>query len=172
MRQHEGVFRSLRGAALIAMVGAIAAPVARADAAAERHGNIPEGLWVLNQQRSKELTPGNQTLWMVKDDGKNVVWVSVLTDAQHRVRVSSWDGAYDGDAVAVVGSGMMAKVTSNSPGTIHNFGEIPGVGPYSEDCKVLAGGKNFVCDGQVVAADGVKRWHDDFDWVAPSPVAR
>lgn len=134
-----------------------------------RGGNMPEGLWVLNQARSIELTPGKQTLWIVKDDGKNTVWVSVMTDDQGRVRISSFDGAYGGPPAPVTGSPMTSQAVSRAPGTLHNFGRIAGLGPYMEDCAVDPSQKHFTCDGQVTTKTGIRRWHDDFDWAGPSP---
>ena len=156
-------------AVLVLVNPARAAPDDAQGVLTPKGGNMREGLWVLNQARSKELSPGDQTLWIIKDDGKQLVWVSVIKDAQGRVKVSSFDGPYNGDAVAVVGTGMMSRLSSTSPGTIHNEGEIPGVGAYREDCTVRGEGKRFTCEGQVKAKDGVHPWHDDFDWVSPSP---
>lgn len=161
--------RSIRAAAVAGAV-VLASPGQAAAPAVE--GNIPEGLWILNQARSQQLAPGDLTLWIVKDDGKHMVWVSVLADAERRVKISVWDGAYDADAVPVVGTPMLARVTSKAPGTIHNFGEITGMGPYSEDCTVMPDRKRFLCDGQVTTPQGVRRWHDDFEWAGPSPIQR
>src|SRR6476646_4439581 len=43
-------------------------------------GNLPEGMWVLNRTRSVQLEPADQTLWIIKDDGKQLTWVLVSTD--------------------------------------------------------------------------------------------
>jgi hypothetical protein len=154
----------------VALGAAQAAPGLAAEAQpAALGGVVPTGLWVLNQQRSVELQPGKQVLWIVKDNGKHLVWVLVVTDPNGMAKVMSFDGAYDGPASTVVGTGMETSLHSPSPGRLHNEGQLPGVGPYSEDCEVQSGGRRFVCNGSVQAPDGVKRWHDDFDWVGPSP---
>ena len=168
----EGILA--RGGKDIASLLAAAMLVLPANAATPgrltAHGGVmPEGLWVLNQARSIELVPGKQTLWIVKDDGKNTVWVSVSTDDQGRARVSSFDAAYGGPPAPVTGSPMLSQVVSRAPGTLHNFGRIAGLGPYAEDCAVDPAQKHFTCDGEVTTSAGVRRWHDDFDWVGPSP---
>lgn len=133
-------------------------------------GHVPEGIWVLNEQRSRKLQPVSQTLWIVKDDGKQLAWVSVETDRQHQVKINSWNGFYDGEAVVATGHGFKAKLTSTAPGTMRTYGEVPGVGPYEENCAVMAGGKRMVCNGFVTGADGKpQKWIEDFDWQAPSP---
>ena len=140
-----------------------------AGGSAQAAGNIPQGLWVLNTARSRELAPGDQTLWVIKDDGESMVWVGVATDPQHRVRVNSWDGTYGGPPAPVVGSDMVSQITSSAPGTMHNAGEIKGLGKYHEDCVVSQAGKRMICHGEVASAKGVLTWKDDFDWMADSP---
>jgi hypothetical protein len=162
--------KALTGALGLATALATAAPglaVAAEPSAQAHRGVIPEGMWVLNQTRSQTLAPGKQTLWIVKDNGEHVVWVSVNTDPQGMVRVISWDGAYGGPPSPVVGTPMVTQLAAPAPGKLHNFGQITGMGPYSEDCDV--GPKLFVCKGQVMTPEGVRRWTDDFDWVGPSP---
>ena len=157
-----------RSAVIMAMTVPLAANAA-APAAPARTSIVREGLWVLNQARSQKLTPGTQTLWIVKDNGDHMVWVSVERDPNNMVRVSSWDGRYDGQPVEVVGTGMIAHVKSDGPGRVHNWGEIPKLGKYSEDCVVSGGGKRLRCEGRVELANGVKTYVDDFDWYAPGP---
>lgn len=153
--------------ALLLVAGAwTTVPAAAADA---RGGNVPEGIWVLNQQRSKKLVPGAQTLWIVKDDGKQMAWVGIETDAQQKVKIHSWNGTYDGKPVAVVGTGMSTQLTSPAPGKIYNFGTIPGKGKYAEHCELLEAGKRLYCEGEVTTPKGVQKWIDDFDFVGPSP---
>ena len=159
---------SLAAACLIPLTaGAQTTSAAAPPGAAESH--MREGFWVLNLARSKELTPGSQTLWVVKDNGKVLIWVSISKDPAGMVKVISFDGRYNGDAVPVVGTSMVSRVASNAPNKIQNSGQIVGTGPYKEDCTVFPDGKRFTCDGEVEAKDGVHRWHDDFDWVGPSP---
>jgi len=80
-------------------------------------GNIPEGLWRLDEARSKKLEPSSQTLWIIKDDGQKLAWVSVETFPDGRHRITSWTGTYDAaEPVAVAGTGFLARVTSKGPG--------------------------------------------------------
>ncbi|WP_174293045.1 hypothetical protein [Sphingomonas bacterium] len=134
-----------------------------------RGGVMPEGLWVRNRAKSVEIDPGDDTLWVVKDDGKTSVWVSVATDDKGKISVMSYEGAYGGPPSPVKGTPMTTQIVSRAPGTLHNWGRIDGLGPYVEDCAVDAGQKHFTCDGQVTTTAGVRRWHDDFVWAGPSP---
>ena len=113
--------KAARIAAIVAMTVTTAVNAAT-PAAPARTSIIREGLWVLNQARSKKLTPGTQTLWIVKDDGDHMIWVSVERDPNNRVRVSSWDGRYDGQPVEVIGTGMIAHVRPDGPGRVLNWG--------------------------------------------------
>ena len=152
------------------LAGVLAAFFAAAPSlATEPRGIVPEGLWVLDTHRSKELQPGRQTLWIVKDDGRDLAWVSVLRDDSDHVHLASYEGAYGAAATAVTGAPMRTKISSPGPGRLHNEGEMIGVGPYEEDCTVQDGGKAFVCDGEVQSAKGAQRWHDHFVFTAPSP---
>ena len=169
-------YRPRRAAARAAMAGAIAllaaggATLLAAPAKAPRASVLREGLWVLNQARSQKLNPGSQTLWIVKDDGDHVVWVSVERDPHNMVKISSWDGRYDGQPVEVIGTGMIAHLQSDGPGRLRNWGEIPKLGKYSEDCVISGGGKRLRCEGKVDLGNGVKTWVDDFDWRSPGPL--
>lgn len=167
MTDHRPARAALTGMIALLTLGG-AAPAAPA-AEAPRGPVLREGLWVLNQARSQKLDAGRQTLWIVKDDGDHVVWVSVERDPHGKVRISSWDGRYDGKPVAVTGTGMIAHLKSDAPGRLRNWGEIPGLGKYSEDCVISGGGKRLRCEGKVELADGVKTWVDDFDWRSPAP---
>ena len=158
----------MRTAVIVATTVSLAAHAA-APAAPARTSIIREGLWVLNQARSKKLTPGTQTLWIVKDDGDHMIWVSVERDLNNMVRVSSWDGRYDGQPVEVIGTGMIARLTSAGPGRMRSYGDIPKLGKYSEDCVVSSGGKRMRCEGRVEMADGIKTYIDDFDWLSLGP---
>lgn len=167
-------YRSRRAPARAALMAAIAlaasgAALFAAPAAAPRAPVLREGLWVLNQARSHKLNPGSQTLWIVKDDGDRVVWVSVERDLHDVVKISSWDGRYDGQPVEVTGTGMIAHLASDGPGRLHNWGEIPKLGKYSEDCVVSGGGERMRCEGKVEMGGETKTYIDDFDWRAPAP---
>lgn len=151
---------------LVACVVAWSLPL---QASAATKGNIPEGMWVLNQAKSKKLEPAAQTLWIVKDDGMNLAWVSVETLATGAVRITSWNGTYGGAAVEVTGSGFKSRITAPAPGAMHNEGEIPGLGTYTEDCKIEANRKRMICHGQVNGPNGPMTWLEDFDWMSKGP---
>ena len=160
-------FRHAMTALVLLSAGGAAPFVAPATAAPAPL--LREGIWVLNQARSQKLNPGSQTLWIVKDDGDHVVWVSVERDLHNMVRISSWDGRYDGQPVEVIGTGMIAHLKSDGPGRLHNWGEIPKLGKYSEDCVVSGDGGRMRCEGKVDLGGEVKTYIDDFDWRGPSP---
>lgn len=151
-------------------LAAVAAP-ALAQGTPAPHGIVPQGIWVLNPGRSHSLNPGRQTLWVVKDDGRHLVWVSVIIDDQHRVQIVSYDGAYGGSPAPVVGSPMTTQIVATGPASLHNFGTIVGVGDYSEDCRVSQDRTRFRCEGQVQTTSGARPYMDDFDWFANSPPA-
>ena len=136
---------------------------------ARAQGVLPEGIWVLDQEHSVELMPGAQTLWVIKDDGDELIWVNVARSPSGDVRVTSYSGRYGGDPSPVQGSPMMSSIVSPGPGRIDNFGTIEGMGRYSENCELTDGGKRFICHGKVTTSDGEKQWVDNFEWVARSP---
>jgi hypothetical protein len=153
----------------LAIAAAVAGP-AGAGTLTAKVGNVPEGLWVLNLARSRPMVvSASQVMWMLKDNGKQMVWVAAITDAKGMVQVNSWDGPYDGAAVGVIGTTMSSQLTSRTPGTVHNFGIIAGAGSYVEDCEVSEGGKRFVCHGKLTTPQGEQDWLEDYDWVGPSP---
>ena len=133
-------------------------------------GNVPLGIWRQNAERSTPLEPGERILWIVKDDGRHLIWVVVSTTPGGEVRLNAWDGAYDAAPKPVFGTPMVAQITSPEPGVIRTRGAIEGMGPFSEEVRVMDGGTRFVAHGQVTTADGrVLSWTEDYDWIAPSP---
>jgi hypothetical protein len=64
---------------------------------------------------------------------------------------------------------MVSQLSSKAPETFESRGEIEGLGPFSEQCRIMEGGGRFVCHGAVQTADGIRRWIDDFEWVSPGP---
>lgn len=162
--QHRGSRIVRRVVAAAAALASLAPAAAQTTPASTNTGILREGFWVLNQARSKKLNPATQTLWIVKDDGDRITWVSVQRDPAGKVTISSWDGRYDGKPVEVKGTGMMTHLIADGPGKFRNWGEIPGLGTYSEDCSILDDGKRLSCAGTVTTAAGVKTWIDDFDW--------
>lgn len=133
-------------------------------------GNVPLGIWRQNPERSAPLEPGERTLWIIKDDGKHLIWVLVSTAPTGDVRLNAWTGAYDGEPSPVIGTPMLAQITSPEPGVIRSRGAIEGMGPFEEEARVVDGGKRLVAHGRVTTADGtVLSWTEDYDWIAPSP---
>lgn len=130
---------------------------------------IPEGLWVMIPERSKRLVPGTHTLWIVKNDGKVLMFASVETDVVGAVKFTSWQGEYDGPPVEVIGSGMMASLTAPAAGQMLITGEIPEMGPFSEHCIWSPESNTLVCRGRVETPDGQIEYLDDFDYFGPTP---
>ena len=125
---------------------------------------IPEGLWVMDPSRSDRLVPGTHTLWIVKNDGKSLIFASVETDLAGEVKLTSWDGTYDGGPTEVIGSGMMASITAPAPGEMLITGEIPEMGSFSEHCRLSEDGSRLVCEGRIETADGPITYRDDFGY--------
>lgn len=124
----------------------------------------------MNQARSKPVEPKQHMLWIIKDDGKRLVWVSVLKDARNQLFVQTWDGSYEGEAAVVTNSGgVTACVSSTAPGTVHTIGEMPGLGQFVEDAVVMDDGKRLVCTGSAEGENGRLEWVEDFDLVLSNP---
>lgn len=130
---------------------------------------IPEGIWVMNPARSQRLIPGTHTLWIVKNDGDEMIFASVETELSGAVKLTSWQGRYDGPPVEVIGSGMLAQVIAPAPGEMLITGDIPGMGAFSEHCVLIDEGPRLRCTGRIETADGTLEYVDDFDWHSPSP---
>lgn len=131
-------------------------------------GTIPEGIWVLDQARSRKLTPTSHSLWIIRDDGTRLIWASVeTTDAG--TQVTAYDNGYDAGPAVVTGSGFVAQITSPRPGVLVTTGEVPGMGAFTETSNVLVDGKTMQCHGEVHTADGTLTWFEHFDWTGPSP---
>lgn len=130
---------------------------------------IPEGIWVMNQARSQRLIPGTHTLWIVKNDGDEMIFASVETELSGTVKLTSWQGRYGGPPVEVIGSGMLAQVTAPEIGEMLITGDIPGMGAFSEHCVLLDDGQRLRCTGRIETPDGLLEYVDDFDWHSASP---
>ena len=135
-------------------------------------GVIPEGIWRMNVARSRKLNPAEHVLWIVRDDGRELAFVSIEVDAAREVKMSSWKGEYGGGPVEVAGTGMMAQVTSSRKGEIEISGSMPGLGDFVERGEVLDGGRRLLCTGEVRTADGLLTYVEDFDWIAPNFAGR
>ena len=131
-------------------------------------GIIPEGIWVLDAARSRILVPAaNIILWIVRDDGEQLVWVVVETSKAGEISIKSFDGRYGGEPAVVHGSGFVASLSSPAPRTVRVDGEIPNMGPFSETDVVSEDGRQMCVDGEVQTEEGVKSWHEEFNWRGP-----
>ncbi len=135
----------------------------------KRGGIVPVGVWVLDQERSQKLAPCSHTLWVIKDDGKELTWVSIETGEDDIHKITSWTGQYGGGPSTVTGSGFVASLRAHGPDEMETYGEIPEMGPFSERCKVDPSGKSMTCNGQVETRDGVLTWLEVFNLHSPSP---
>lgn len=134
-------------------------------------GIIPEGIWVLDKARSRKLTPGSVTLWIIRDDGERLVWVGVDTNEAGEISVKSFDGRYGGETAVVRGSGFVVSLSAPGPGAMVVKGEIPNMGPFSETTVVSPDRRQMKIDGEVRVGNEVKTWYEEFNWVGPIPSA-
>lgn len=146
----------------------IAAPTTAASLPPAR-GVMREGLWVMDEARSRKLVPAALTLWVVRDDGEQLVWVSVETDRQGKVSVHAFDGRYGGEPVAVQGNGFVVTLTSPAADTVRVQGEVPGMGPFEEVSVISLNGTRMIVNGRVQTETGEQSWYEEFDWCGPSP---
>lgn len=134
-------------------------------------GIVPEGVWLLDEARSRKLVPGSVTLWIVRDDGERLIWVAVEKASAGEISIKTFDGVYDGEPATVQGSGFVVSLRSPAPRTVRVDGEIPGMGPFSETDVVSEDGRQMRVSGEVQTADGVKTWYEEFNWLGPGPGA-
>tara|TARA_R110000803_G_scaffold56917_1_gene114411 strand:- start:19276 stop:19800 length:525 start_codon:yes stop_codon:yes gene_type:complete len=132
-------------------------------------GVVPEGIWVLDQVESKTLEPVSHTLWIIKDDGEELVWVSVQTGEDGEHKITNWHGVYGGEPSTVSGSGFVASLRRTGEHSMETYGEIPQLGDYSEKCQVQPAGDVMICNGEVSGEQGTMSWLEKFDRVSPSP---
>jgi hypothetical protein len=132
-------------------------------------GIIPEGIWILDEARSRKLEPGSVTLWIIRDDGERLIWVAVDTNEAGEISVKSFDGRYGGEPALVHGSGFVVSLSSPAPRTVRVDGEIPNMGTFSETDVVAEDGRQMRVNGEVKASDGVKSWYEEFNWQGPAP---
>jgi hypothetical protein len=131
-------------------------------------GVIPEGIWRMNAARSRKLHPADHVLWILRDDGRELAFVTIEIDPERNLKLCTWKGEYGGDPVEVTGTGMMAQVKSSRRGEIVTTGSMPDVGDFVERGEVLDGGRRLLCHGEVSTPDGVLTYVEDFDWISPS----
>jgi len=133
-------------------------------------GPIPAGLWRLNQERSRLLSPKSMTLWIIENGEQELLWVAVESHPERGTQVLSWRGRYGGPPAPVVGGGVEARLTCAARDGIRTEGEFAGVGAFVEHCTLEAGGKRMVCRGELNTADGrIQTYLEDFDWHGESP---
>lgn len=132
-------------------------------------GIIPTGLWVMDEARSRKLSPAALTLWVVKDDGNQLVWVSVETDPQGKITVSSFDGIYGGPATTVQGNGFVVSLRSPAARCVEVSGEVPGMGPFVERSEISQDGRQMIVHGEVHDGTEKRTWYEEFNWQGPSP---
>jgi hypothetical protein len=132
-------------------------------------GIIPEGIWVLDEGRSRKLTPGSVALLIIRDDGERLVWVVVETSPEGEISIKSFDGAYGGERAVVTGSGFIVSLSSPAPRTIRVDGEIPDMGPFGEISVISEDGRQMRVNGEVRIGDDVKSWYEEFNWQGPIP---
>lgn len=124
---------------------------------------------MLDEARSRKLTPGSVTLWIIRDDGERLVWVGVDTNQTGEISIKSFDGRYGGPPAVVSGSGFIVSLSSPAPRTVHVEGEIPGMGPFHETGIVSPDRLQMRVNGKVQASDEVKSWYEEFNWCGPIP---
>lgn len=127
-------------------------------------GIIPEGIWVLDEARSRMLMPASVTLWVIRDDGERLVWVVAETDDAGDISIKSFNGRYGGEPSLVSGSGFLVSLSSPAPRTVRVDGEIPDMGHFHEVDTISEDGRQMRVDGEVHTADGVKSWYEEFNW--------
>ncbi|MET0269791.1 MAG: hypothetical protein ABW173_05105 [Sphingomonas sp.] len=132
-------------------------------------GLIPTGFWIMDEARSRKLVPASLTLWVLRDDGDQLSWVSVETNKAGHTSVNMFEGRYGGPPTTVQGNGFVVSLTSPGPRLIEVSGEVPGMGPFVEKSEVSEDGRLMIVNGRVETADGVLTWYEEFNWQGPSP---
>jgi hypothetical protein len=142
--------------------------IKEAQAMTSRSHSIPTGIWRLNLERSKLLSPKAVTLWIVENYEDRLCWVAVETTPERSAHIVSWQGQYGGPPAECVGAGISARLTSSFDEGIRTEGEFPGIGSFVEFCT-LEDGKRMICHGEVKTPNGMQSYLEDFDWVGESP---
>src|SRR5580700_3119665 len=124
--------------------------------------SIPTGLWKLNLERSRLLSPKCLTLWIVENRDDQLCWVAVETTPERGVHVVSWQGRYGGPPAECMGAGISARLTGSAVEGIRTEGEFPGIGSFIETCRLESGGKRMICHGEVNTPQGVQTYLEDF----------
>jgi hypothetical protein len=130
--------------------------------------NVAPGFWILNQPRAKASSLEREQLWIVKDDGRDMIWVSVQADARGAIHVTSWQGQYDGPAAASAGGELTLALTSPKHGEIKLSGMLSGVGAIDEHCIMLRSKKHLRCTIRIATDKDPVTLVKDFRFV-PAP---
>lgn len=131
-------------------------------------GIIPTGMWVMDEARSRKLTPAALTLWVIRDDGDQLVWVSVETDPAGKISIHAFDGRYDGPPTTVLGNGFVVSLTSPGPDQIEVKGDLPGMGPFREHSRISADRRQMIVNGEVRIGEDLTTWYEEFNWQGPA----
>lgn len=134
-------------------------------------GLIPTGIWVMDEERSRKLVPAALTLWVLRDDGDQLAWVSVETEPSGKISVNAFDGSYGGPPATLQGNGFVVSLTSPGPRQVRVTGQVPDMGPFEENTEISPDGLKMVVNGSVRIGDGETTWYEEFDWRGPSPHA-
>ncbi len=132
-------------------------------------GVIPTGIWVMDEARSRKLVPAALTLWVIRDDGDQLQWVSVETDKAGQTTVNAFAGIYGGPPATVQGNGFVVSLTSPGARQVRVAGEVPGMGPFEETSEISPDGRRMIVNGTVKVGDGETTWYEEFNWTGPSP---
>lgn len=134
-----------------------------------REGIIPTGIWVMDEARSQKLVPASLTLWVLRDDGEQLAWVSAETEKDGKLAVNAFQGRYGGPPVTVQGSGFVVSLSSPGPRQVRVTGEVPNMGSFEETSEISADGRQMTVNGTVRTDDGDETWYEEFNWTGPSP---
>lgn len=132
-------------------------------------GIIPAGLWVMDEARSTKLVPAALTLWVIRDDGEQLVWVSVETEKDGTITVNAFDGRYGGPPATVQGNCFVVSLDSPGPRQVRVSGTVPGMGAFEEVSEISADGRTMIVNGKVLGGEDAPAWHEEFDWHGPGP---
>ena len=133
-------------------------------------GNVPEGLWKLNLKRSIEILPVRaQTLWVAKDDGKEIITAMRIVDGNGLTHFVTWTGQYGGAPTVADGIGLKLSFTLTEPGKILINGTGPDGSTFREHCEILNARRRFVCRGESTKEGVVTKYADDYDLFSPNP---
>jgi hypothetical protein len=152
-----------------AAIGFTALAFAAAPAAAS-DGIFPEGLFTLNLERSDAMFgKSNQVLWIIKDDGKTLVFALVEESVKGDTRILTWSGVYGGEAAPILGDNFTLKASSTGKGHLQWQGVAPDGGTFTENCVYAPANRSVRCDGELRSGENVRKYVDHYDWASAAP---